>query len=338
MTEGNSPAIKTTVVGSYTIRGWMDNPSQEQLIDATKDVVASLEDAGLDLVCDGELYRFDTNHPETNGMIEYFILPMDGIRRELTTEELAIYQEKKGMGFRAKPPGIVHGEIKTGTLDLATPCGRLKDLATKPVKFTMTGPHMLSKTVSNSFYESTEEIAMAFADVLAGQAAMLNADVVQIDEANLPGHPDESVWALRAINKVLDAVPGTGAVHLCFGNYAGKRVQSGTWDALLGYLDGLHADHIVLECKNRPEDEIEVFKELTSGIGLGIGIVDIKSTVIETAEEIARDLERVASVVGADRIKYIHPDCGFWMLDRAVADAKIRALVRGRDLYQGSTA
>ena len=328
--------IRTTVVGSYTILGWMDKPSQEELVQATQEVITSLESAGLDLICDGELYRFDTSHPETNGMIEYFIGPMEGIRGELDAEELTAYQEIKGMGFRTKPPGIVHDAIKTGSLNLASPCKRLKDLATKPVKFTMTGPHMLSKTVANNFYDTTEDIAMAFADVLAGQAEQLNADVIQIDEANLPGHPTESEWALRAINRVLDAIPTTGAVHLCFGNYAGKRVQSGTWDALIGYLDGLHADHVVLECKNRPEDEIEVFKELHSGIGLGIGIVDIKTSEIESPDDIARNLDRISSIVGADRIKYIHPDCGFWMLERSVADAKIRALVQGRDLFLGN--
>jgi len=314
----------------------MENPSQEELIEATADVVQSLENAGLDLVCDGELYRFDPGHPETNGMIEYFIGPLEGIRSELDADELAAYQGRKGMVFRTKPPGIVVDAIKTGELDLVSPCKRLKDLATKPVKFTMTGPHMLSKTVANKYYDSTEEIAMAFADVLAGQAAQLNADVIQIDEANLPGHPEESEWALRAINVVLDSIPTVGAVHLCFGNYAGKRVQSGTWDALIGFLDGLHADHVVLECKNRPEDEIEVFKELHSGIGLGIGIVDIKSSDVESPAGIAKDLDRISSIVGPDRIKYIHPDCGFWMLDRSVADAKIRALVQGRDLFLGT--
>ena len=314
----------------------MNAPSQQELIEATKDVVTSMESAGLDLVCDGELYRFDTTHPETNGMIEYFLSPMGGIRADLKPEELAAYQEKKGMVFRSKPPGIVYDKIRTGTLDLALPCKRLKEIATKPVKFTMTGPHMLSKTVANNYYESIEEIAMGFADVLAGQVAQLNADVIQLDEANLPGHPDECEWALRAINKVLDAIPTVGAVHLCFGNYAGKRVQTGTWDALIGYIDGLHADHVVLECKNRPEDEIEVFKELKSNIGLGIGIIDIKSSEVEAPEDIARDLNRISKVVGQGRIKYIHPDCGFWMLDRSVADAKIRALVQGRNLFLGT--
>ena len=86
--------IRTTVVGSYTILGWMDKPSQEELLQATQEVITSLESAGLDLICDGELYRFDTSHPETNGMIEYFIGPMEGIRGELDAQELAAYQEK----------------------------------------------------------------------------------------------------------------------------------------------------------------------------------------------------------------------------------------------------
>ncbi len=70
-------------------------------------------------------------------------------------------------------------------------------------------------------------------------------------------------------------------------------------------------------------------------IGLGLGVVDIKSTAIESADAIARALERAEAVLGHDRIKYINPDCGFWMLKRPIADGKIRALVAGRDLYEG---
>jgi 5-methyltetrahydropteroyltriglutamate--homocysteine methyltransferase len=68
---------------------------------------------------------------------------------------------------------------------------------------------------------------------------------------------------------------------------------------------------------------------------MGLGVVDIKRTEIETADEIARAIERAASVLGPGRVRYVHPDCGFWMLRRSVVDAKIRALVAGRDLYEG---
>jgi len=163
----------------------------------------------------------------------------------------------------------------------------------------------------------------------------LNADVVQVDEANLPGHPEEWEWAASAINRVLDAVPGTPAVHLCFGNYGGQTVQKGTWDQLMNYLNALHANHIVMECAHRPSEELAAFKDLKPEIGFGLGVVDIKVTDVESADQVARAIERAEKVLGAGRVRYIHPDCGFWMLKRSIADAKMRALALGRDRFEG---
>jgi len=326
--------IKTTVVGSYPVPDWLVAlPSEQALIDATRVVLHTQEQAGLDVVCDGELYRFDVNHPETNGMIEYFVRPMDGVRTSLTFEELTAYRAQAGMGFRTRPPGVVEGTIGHGTLDLPMACARAKALTDRPIKFTVTGPHMLAKTLADNHYGTMEKLALAIADALAEQVRHLNADVVQIDEANLPGHPQEADWALEAINRVLGAVQGLPAVHLCFGNYGGQRVQAGTWDRLIGYLNGLKADHIVMECKHRPQDELSAFRDLRPDLGLGLGVVDIKSTEVESADEIARQIERAEGVLGEGRVRYVHPDCGFWMLKRSIADAKIRALVAGRDLY-----
>ena len=74
-----APRIKTTVVGSYPVPDWLAaSPSEQALVDAMRVVLATQEQAGIDVVCDGDLYRFDINHPETNGMIEYFLRPMAG--------------------------------------------------------------------------------------------------------------------------------------------------------------------------------------------------------------------------------------------------------------------
>jgi 5-methyltetrahydropteroyltriglutamate--homocysteine methyltransferase len=208
-------------------------------------------------------------------------------------------------------------------------------LTGRPLKFTLTGPHMLAKTVVDRHYGDVRQVADAIADALAAQVRHCRAEVVQIDEANLPGHPDEWEWAAAAINKVLDAVPGLAAVHLCFGNYGGQSIQRGGWDKLLGYLNALHVDHIVMENAHRPVEELAAFKELRPEIGMGLGVVDIKRTDIESADAIARQIERADEILGAGRVKYIHPDCGFWMLPRNVADGKIRALTAGRDLYEG---
>jgi 5-methyltetrahydropteroyltriglutamate--homocysteine methyltransferase len=332
----SQPRIKTTVVGSYPVPDWLVAlPSEQALIDATRVVLHTQERAGIDVVCDGELSRFDVNHPETNGMIEYFVRPMAGMRSAITFDELVAYRAQRGMGFRTRPPAVVEGPVTSGTLDLPHACSRAKRLASRPFKFTITGPHMLAKTLVDKHYKSVPDLAMAIAGALAEQVKHLDADIVQLDEANLPGSPDEWKWAAAAINRVLDAVKTTPAVHLCFGNYGGQSIQKGTWEALIQYLNALHVDHIVMETAHRPADELRAFRELKPEIGIGLGVVDIKSTEIESAEAIARSIERAEAAIGSGRVKYIHPDCGFWMLRRNIADGKILALVQGRDLYEG---
>jgi 5-methyltetrahydropteroyltriglutamate--homocysteine methyltransferase len=333
------PRIQTTVVGSYPVPDWLVNsPSEQALVDATRVVIDTQEQAGIDVVCDGELYRFDVNHPETNGMIEYFVRPMDGITQRFSFDDLMAYRASTGMRFRTRPPGVVVGPVGGGALDLPLACARAKALARHRFKFTVTGPHMLAKTLIDRHYGGLPELANAIGDALAAQVRHCDADVIQLDEANLPGHPHEWEWAAAAINRVLDAVPRSPAVHLCFGNYGGQTVQKGTWDRLIAYLNALHTDHVVMEVAHRPPEELAAFKGLRPEVGFGLGVVDIKANEVETPEVIARAIDRAEKVLGAGRVTYVHPDCGFWMLKRPIADAKIRALVHGRDLYERAGA
>ena len=326
--------IKTTVVGSYPMFDWLAAyPSQQALEDATMVVLKTQELAEIDVIADGELYRFDINHPETNGMIEYFVKPLGNVRSDVSRSDIAAFAQKKGMGFRVRPAAVVEGALHEGMLDLVNAYRRIRPLTKAPMKFTVTGPHMLSKTLLDYHYKDLPALAHALAGILAKQIAEIDADILQIDEANLPGSPEEWEWAVSAMNVMLDAVPNTPAVHLCFGNYGGQTVQKGTWDKLISYINALHADHVVLEFAHRGYQELEYFKDVEKGIGLGV--VDIKSTVVETPELIANRLEHATKVLGENRIRYIHPDCGFWMLKRSIANAKIRALTLGRNLFEG---
>jgi 5-methyltetrahydropteroyltriglutamate--homocysteine methyltransferase len=330
--------ILTTVVGSYPLPEWLAAaPSEQALADAMRVVIHTQEQAGIDVVCDGELYRFDVNHPQTNGMIEYFVRPLSGVRPEIGFSEWIGYSKGAATRFRSKPPGVVEGPIGAGSLNLPVACARGRALATKPFKFTLTGPHMLAKILHDRYYRNPEKLAHAIADVLAEQVRRCEADVIQVDEANLPGSPEEWKWAAASINKVLKAVPkkAKAAVHLCFGNYGGQSIQKGTWAKLMDYLNALKVDHIVMETAHRPPEELAVFKDLRKEIGFGLGVIDIKKTEIESADEIARTIERAEKTLGRGRVRYIHPDCGFWMLKRNMADGKIRALGAGRDLYEG---
>src|SRR2546421_1548517 len=237
------PRIKTTVVGSYPFPDWLGAlPSEQAVIDATRVVIHTQEQAGIDLVCDGELYRFDVNHPETNGMIEYFVKPMGGVRSGVPFEELVTYRAQPATNFRTRPPAVVEGPIGPGTLDLPQACARAKQLTSRPFKFTLTGPHMLAKMLYDVHYKNLPRLTMAIADALAAQVRHLDADVVQVDEANLPGSPEEWQWAVSAVNRLLDAVPKSAkaAVHLCFGNYGGQARQKGSGAKAIGYPNTPH--------------------------------------------------------------------------------------------------
>jgi 5-methyltetrahydropteroyltriglutamate--homocysteine methyltransferase len=141
------------------------------------------------VIADGELSRFAPNHPETNGMIEYFITPMENISTRLSRQELAQFRSIEDMSFRARPAGVVVGPIGEGALNLPPAWEFVKKLTDKPLKFTLTSPYMLAKTLVDEHYRDLPGLAMAIADVLRAQVAEIDATVVQVDEANLPGHP-----------------------------------------------------------------------------------------------------------------------------------------------------
>lgn len=336
MSSSSVPRILTTVVGSYPVPDWLPAlPSEQAVIDATAVVLKTQEMAGVDVVVDGELYRFDVNHPDTNGMIDYFVRPLGGVRSTIGWADAEEFSQMRGMQFRAKPAGVVDEAISDGTLDLVTPYERAQELTRARLKFTLTGPHMLSKTLLDHHYLDPGKLCMAIAEVLAKQVARIQAPVIQLDEANIPGHPEDSDWAVPALNRVLDAIDGEKGVHLCFGNYGGQTIQKGTWTRLVEFMNQLHAEHFILETARRDAAEIAALAELDPRIGVGLGVIDIKTTVVETPAEVARRIEQAEKILGEGRVRYVHPDCGFWMLKRSVADRKMVALVRGRNEYLG---
>jgi 5-methyltetrahydropteroyltriglutamate--homocysteine methyltransferase len=305
------------------------------LRDAVMAVLKTQELAGLDVVAGGEIDRFDPSHPETNGMIDYFTSRMSGIQTRYSISDLEAFRADAGMSFRKAPAGIVTGEVGEGVLNLPADFEFLVGLTRSPLKFTCTGPHMLAKTLTDRHYGGAPKLALAIARVLRRQLAAIPAAVVQLDEANISGHPEDREWAAEAVNHVLDGISTERAVHICFGNYGGQTIQKGFWRDLLPFLNSLRVNHLVLEFARRGYDELPAFRDLDPKIGLGLGVVDIKDNAIETPELVASRIENAVRELGEERVRWIHPDCGFWMLPRSVADGKMRALVEGRDLFYG---
>jgi 5-methyltetrahydropteroyltriglutamate--homocysteine methyltransferase len=332
----NAPSILTTVVGSYPIPAWLAAmPSTPALLDAILVAVRLQELAGIDVVSDGELSRFNVNHPETNGMIEYFVTPLGGVTTTFSRAEIETFRAMPGMKFRTQPAAVVRAPIDQGTLNLPAAWQTLKSVASRPAKFTLTSPYMLGKTLLDRQYHDRKALTMAIADVLRKQLEGIDAAVTQVDEANLPGSPEDGPWAAEAINHVLKGARGKKAVHLCFGNYGGQTIQKGFYKSLMPFFNALDCDHLVLEFARRGYDELEAFKDLKPSIALGVGVIDIKDNEVEAPAAVATAIERSVKVLGAERIRWVHPDCGFWMLHRSVADRKMRALVEGRDLFLG---
>jgi len=331
-----SQKVKTTVVGSYPVPSWLvGNTSRLVMRDAVMAVLKTQELAGLDLITDGELLRFDPSHPETNGMVDYFASRMDGIRQHFSVSDFDRSRPDQASGYGLLTAGMVVAKVHEGTLNLPRDYEFVSPLTRTPLKFTCTGPHMLSRQLTNCFYKDLPELAMDIAAILRRQIELIEAETVQLDEASIIGFPEDASWAAEAVNHVLDGILNERAVHICFGNYGGQPQLRGFWRDLMPFLNSLHADHLVLEFARRGYDELEVLRDLNPAIGLGIGVVDIKDNEVENPELIASRIEHVVDVLGPERLQYVHPDCGFWMLQRSVVDRKMRALVQGRDLFEG---
>ena len=336
MNTPNHPRILTTTVGSYPVPTWLQaTPTEQSLIDATRVVVDIQRQRGIDLPTDGELYRFDVNHPETNGMIDYFIRPLSGIRSEVGRQDWNEFRQMHSMSFRVKPAGVVESELGEGMLNLVSDCDRAVAVAGNNLKFTVTSPYMLARTLLDKHYEDFDALLSSLSEVLAAQVKDIDCECIQIDEANIPGNPEDGPRAAKAINVLLDAFDGKKAVHFCFGNYGGQVIQKGGWEALIDFLNSLRCDHLVLELAHRPEADLEALKDVNTDITLGIGVIDVKVNPIESADDVAASIEKAENVLGTGRVGWIHPDCGFWMLQRSVVDRKIESLVNGRDKYLG---
>jgi 5-methyltetrahydropteroyltriglutamate--homocysteine methyltransferase len=331
-----SPRILTTTVGSYPVPDWLVAlPSEQARLDATRVIFDIQRAVGIDLPTDGELYRFDINHPDTNGMIDYFVRPLAGVSTKVGASSWREFSARETMSFRRKPAAIVTGDLGEGGLNLYEDCAMAASVAGGAFKFTVTSPYMLARTLLDRHHKNFRDLTLAIARVLAAQVGDLPCVCVQVDEANLPGNPADAPLAAEALNIVLDAIKVERALHLCFGNYGGQTIQKGEWKSLIDFLNSLHLNHLVLELAHRPVSDLDALKDVKPEIKIGIGVIDVKVNPVESADEVARRIAVAEKNLGEGRVGWVHPDCGFWMLKRSVADRKMEVLVKGRDTYLG---
>lgn len=330
------PRLKTTVAGSYPMPGWLGTcPSRQSLLDAATVILKTLENAGIDLVSDGGVFQNYPKNAELSGTHDYYLRPLENIRTRLLRSELIHFHELEESESGSRPHGVVEGEIDEGNLNLFEDFRQTRTLTTHPLKYILPGPYRLCHGLLDLFYNSKRDLCMALAGILANQVADIDAEVVQVDESFPMNQSGEADWAQECINIVLDAVQTIPAVHLCFCDSETHPFSPESWANTIHFLNGLHAEHALLETSSRVGMKEEFLNDIHPDISIGLGVVDNRTTVVETPDEIAYRIDHVVDAIGEDRVAYVHPDCGLWMLSRTIADRKIRALVAGRDLFEG---
>ncbi|HZK89241.1 MAG TPA: uroporphyrinogen decarboxylase family protein [Stellaceae bacterium] len=329
--------IPTTVVGSYPQPDWLIDRSalekhgvprvhaheiwrippdrlREAQDDATILAIGEMERIGIDIVSDGEMRRESYSN--------YFSLALDGV-------DAARPGAVVGANGRSTTVARIVGRIRRkGPVEIDDAAFLVRH-ATRATKITLPGPFTMSQQVQNEFYKDEAELAMDYADAVNAELRELKAtgvDVVQLDEPWVRAAPDKAAhYGVAAINRALAGIDGPTIVHICLG-YGHLVHDKPSGYAFLPQLAGSLASQISLEAA-QPRLDLGVLRELSEKTIL-LGVLDLGSAEVETAQEVAARLRRGLEHIAAERL-VAAPDCGMKYLPRERASAKLRALVAG---------
>jgi 5-methyltetrahydropteroyltriglutamate--homocysteine methyltransferase len=335
--------LETTIAGSLPKPGWLAEPQKlwapwrlegEALAEAKRDAtILTLklqEDAGIDIVSDGEQSR--------QHFVHGFLENLDGID----------FANKVRMGIRnnryeADVPTVTGALKRRGSVH-ATEARLARAHTTRALKFTLPGPMTIIDTIADAYYGDRVAMAMAFADLLneeARELAEIGVNVIQFDEPAFNVYLDEVVdWGIAALHRAIDGLTCKTAVHICYGygiqaNIDWKAGLGSEWrqyERIFPALAASRIDQVSLECANS-RVPIELMS-LLAGKDVLVGAIDVATDHIETPEEVAATIERALKYVPADRL-FPCTNCGMAPLDQALAYKKLEALAAGASLVRG---
>ncbi len=345
-------SMVTTVVGSYTVPDWY--PVLHEAVAAGKippetfrhakaevarAAIKDQETAGVDIVSDGELFRRDDNRfGPPNAMIHHFAAKIPGFSGEL--------RPKTGITPVAPeaslPAPVVVSRLEPAPLGLLEELRFLRETTDRKVKIAMTGAHMFARVAWDEHYRDPKALAMDMAAVINAELRRLDeagCDVIQLDEPILWFLAGDQPWGIRAINACFQGIKhAKRALHLCLGNYnpdpsahAGLRIFPAEFASILPVLKGSRVDVILLAFASLGVEDLSPLREFPKGKTLGVGAVDVQSHRVETPDEVAGTVRRVAEILGPKRV-WVNPDCGLNHLPRDVAFAKMKTMVEGARL------
>ena len=282
--------------------------------DATILAIRDQERAGLDIITDGEMRRESYSNR--------FATALEGV--DIDNPGTAL--DRSG---HPNPVPRVVGKIRRKHPVEVRDVEFLRANTDRMIKMTVPGPFTMSQQAQNDFYEDEEEMALDYAAAVNAEIKDLfaaGADIVQVDEPYMQARPEKArKYGLKALNRALDGVKGTTAVHICFG-YAAIIHQRPSGYSFLPELEGSAVQQVSIETAQSSLDTSVLAKLPSKTIILGV--LDLSDLKVETPETVAARIRRALPHVPADRI-IVAPDCGLKYLPREVAFGKMKAMVEG---------
>jgi 5-methyltetrahydropteroyltriglutamate--homocysteine methyltransferase len=334
--------FETTIAGSLPKPAWLAEPSKlwapwrlegaeldAAKADATLLAIKEQEDAGIDIVTDGEQSR--------QHFVHGFLEKLDGID----------FAHKVEMGIRADRykamvPQVV-GELRLRGRVHAAEAQLARAHTTRKLKFTLPGPMSIVDTIADRHYGDRVKMAMAVAALLNREARALEADGVDVIQFDEPAFNvfmrDVKEWGIEALHRASEGLKCTTAVHICYGygikaNTDWKETLGSEWrqyEEIFPPLAQSRIDQVSLECMHS-RVPLSLLK-LLDGKDVLVGAIDVAGEMIETPEEVAALLGEATKYVAKEKIVAC-TNCGMVPMRRDIAYAKLRALVRGAELAQ----
>jgi 5-methyltetrahydropteroyltriglutamate--homocysteine methyltransferase len=357
--------LPTTMVGSYPRPHWYTYqllgrdtrvafkhaPHAEAYTDATAAVIRDQEEAGLDIVTDGQM-SYDDYVGGIGSFCWYMYERIGGFQpaKEEHPNAVGATSWTKEVAFLSDWGGVINdGPVTHGPIRLAdlhrVACG----VATKPIKASVgAGPVNLAWHVYYKHYPGPKELSYALAPIFNAEMKDLvaaGATFLQLEDLGswLPlftGNDADFEWIVDVVAKCVEGVDAKIAWHFCYGNAWGNQLTGlfpKGYEAVLPHLYGAPIDQFVLDFANREMADIDALRTLPEDKEVGIGVIDVRTTMVETPEQVAARVRKVLEVVPAERL-YLTTDCGLRNLPRIVAKMKLKALADGARIVREEIA
>jgi len=337
-----SKVLETTIAGSLPKPRWLAEPNvlwapwrlegdalTEGIADAVRLAVDDQEEAGIDIVTDGEQTR--------RHFVTTFLEALDGVD----------FEHRKTVRIRNRYDAavpVVVGPVARRHPVFVDAARFLRSATRRKIKVTLPGPMTLVDTLYDAHYRSREKLASAFAEILNDEARAIEAagaDVIQFDEPAFNVYFDEvRDWGVRTLERAAQGLACTTAVHICYGygikaNIDWKQTLGSEWrqyEQTFPLLAQSSIGQVSLECA-KSHVPVELIS-LLEGKDVLVGAIDVATETVETPEAVAATITEALRHVPIERL-YPCTNCGMVPLSRAVARGKLRALAAGAALVRG---